>query len=301
MKDFSGRVAVVTGAADGIGRAIARQFTAEGMKVVLADVNEILLDTTAAELRQSGADVLAVRTDVSRAEDVDELARKALEAFGAVHLVCNNAGVGGDLAWSWEHSLETWRWVLGVNLWGVIHGMRAFLPIMLRQDMEGHVVNTASISGMLSLPFFSVYHATKHAVVTLSESLHFELAMQNAKVKVSVLCPGPVQTGVMDFERTRPSTLQSPQYARNLEAQAWYDAWCTFIASGMPPEEVAVQVLQAIREERFYVFPQPEFLELVHNRTETMLQNGNPVLTLAPEVTASIEEAKRKRRGTTPS
>ena len=301
MREFTDRVAVVTGAADGLGKALAERFAAEGMRVVLADINEALLNATAEELRRSGADVLAVRTDVSKADEVDELANKALAEFGAVHVVCNNAGVGGDLTWSWEHSLETWQWVLGVNLWGVIHGMRVFLPIMLRQDTEGHVVNTASIGGLMSLPFFSVYHATKHAIVTLSESLHFELAMQNSKVGVSILCPGPVQTGIMDFERNRPESLQKQQYPRNFESQAWYDAWCAFVASGMPAAEVADQVFQAIRQEQFYIFPQPEFLEGVRDRAETILQQHNPVLTLAPEVAALIEVAKRKRLGSPPS
>ena len=173
MKDLSKRVAVVTGAASGIGYALAERFADEGMRVVLADVEEKALAMASEKLAARGAAALAVRTDVANPADVQALAEATLARFGAVHVLCNNAGVGGDVAPVWELPLESWRWVLDVNFWGVVHGVRTFVPIMLRQDGEGHIVNTASMAGHLSLPLLGPYHATKFAVVSLTESLHY--------------------------------------------------------------------------------------------------------------------------------
>src|SRR5215216_2897924 len=203
MRSFTGNVAVVTGAGSGIGQALAERFAAEGMKLVLADVEAEPLARVEREMRANGAEVLAVRTDVSQAADVEALAERTLDAFGAVHVVCNNAGVALGKT-SWDLTVADWEWVLGVNLWGVIHGIRTFVPIMLQQGTEGHVVNTASLAGLLSAPFMSVYDATKFAVVTISESLSLELALQGAQVKVSVLCPGFVNTNIITSERNRP-------------------------------------------------------------------------------------------------
>jgi NAD(P)-dependent dehydrogenase (short-subunit alcohol dehydrogenase family) len=200
MKDFSGRIAVVTGAASGIGRALAERCAREGMRVVLADVEPGPLAEVEAGLRAGGGTALAVRTDVSQAKDVEALAQKTLDAFGATHLLFNNAGVATS-GTVWESSLADWEWVIGVNLWGVIHGVRAFAPIMLAQDAEGHIVNTASLSGLISFPRGGAYAATKHGVVTLSEALHHELAERGERVKVSVLCPGLVQTRIVDCAR----------------------------------------------------------------------------------------------------
>ena len=197
MKEFADRVAVVTGAASGIGQAMAGRFAAAQMKVVLADVEAEALRATEHELKAQGAEALGVVTDVSKADQVENLAQRAVDAFGGVHIVCNNAGVGaGGLTWS--HPLKDWEWVMGVNLWGVIHGVRTFVPIMLEQGTDGHIVNTASMAGLVSGPFMSIYDVTKHGVVTLSESLHYELMMQAAPVKVSVLCPGFVLTNILD-------------------------------------------------------------------------------------------------------
>src|SRR3989454_8974881 len=204
MKEFRDRVAVVTGAASGIGRGLAERFAAEGMKVVLADVEQSALDQADAEMRERGATVLPVRTDVSKPQQMEQLAQQTLEAFGAVHIVCNNAGVGGPGGPVWERTLADWQWVLGVNLWGVIHGIRTFVPIMLRQETEGHIVNTASVAGLVSLPMLTIYDVTKHGVVTLSESLYQELAMSGSRLRVSVLCPGFVSTNIMDADRNRP-------------------------------------------------------------------------------------------------
>jgi NAD(P)-dependent dehydrogenase (short-subunit alcohol dehydrogenase family) len=296
VNDFKGKTAVVTGAASGIGRALAEKFLHEGMKVVLADIEEAALLRTEADLRKSDGNVLAVVTDVSKADDVDALAERTISEYGAVHVLCNNAGVGGDLAWSWEHSRDMWQWVLGVNLGGVIHGIRSFVPIMLRQETESHVVNTASIAGLTALPFFAPYHASKYAVIGLSESLSYELSMQHSRVGVSVLCPGFVKTNVMDFQRNRPRELQDHPRVRAELPQAWYDTWNKFIAAGTAPSDVAEQVVSAIRQERFWVFPHPELLDGVRARFESILEERNPLLNLPTPLIEAIEAAKTERR-----
>ena len=196
MQAFNDKVAVITGAASGIGRAIAERCVQEGMKVVLADVEVEALTQTEADMKTAGATVLAVLTDVAQAADVEALAHKTLDAFGAVHLLCNNAGVGAGTS-IWESPIADWEWVMGVNLWGVIHGVRVFVPIMLAQDTACHIVNTASMAGLVSGSGLGVYRVTKHGVVTLSETLYHELVQRGAKVKVSVLCPGYVNTRIM--------------------------------------------------------------------------------------------------------
>ena len=206
MREFRDKVAVITGAASGVGRAVAERCVQEGMRVVLADVEEDALARAEATMSDTGATVLAVPTDVSAASDVEALARKTLEAFGAVHLVHNNAGVGvgGRI---WENTVADWEWVMGVNMWGVIHGIRVFVPLMLEQDTEGHVVNTASVAGLVSGPGLGIYKVTKHGVVTLSETLHHELVQIGAKIGVSVLSPGFIRTQIMDSDRNRPASL----------------------------------------------------------------------------------------------
>src|SRR3954453_6260602 len=208
MDSFQGKVAVVTGGASGIGRALAETFAGEGMQIVLADVQPEPLARVERALRDRGARVLAVQTDVSQAADVEALAAKTLEAFGAVHVVCNNAGVAVGKT-TWEHTVADWEWVLGVNLWGVIHGIRTFVPIMLEQGTEGHIVNTASVAGLLASGFKPSYDVSKFGVVALSESLYRELEAIQAKVKVSVLCPGLVKTNIMASGRNRPGRLEN--------------------------------------------------------------------------------------------
>ncbi len=208
MKDFQDKVAVVTGAASGIGRALAEKSAQEGMKVVLADVEESALKQAEEELKASGAQVLAVRTDVSQAAEVEVLAQKTFDTYGAVHLLFNNAGVAAGTT-VWESSLADWQWVLGVNLWGVIHGIHFFVPRMLAQDTEGHIVNTASSAGLVSSSGLGIYKVSKHGVVTLSETMALELAARGAKLKASVLCPEWVNTRITDAERNRPQALQN--------------------------------------------------------------------------------------------
>lgn len=277
MREFRGRVAVVTGAASGIGRGLAEACAREGMRVVLADVDEAALAEAGRELEGAGADVLAVRTDVSRAEDVEALARETLEAFGAVHLLFNNAGVGAGTT-VWESTLEDWRWVLGVNLWGVIHGVRTFVPIMLGQADECHVVNTASMAGLVSGPALGVYKVSKHAVVSLSETLYCELAIAKAKVGVSVLCPAGVNTRVLDSGRNRPAELQNGADCESahpavVQAEALLRQ---LVAAGMPPSEVAGAVFDAIRAGRFYILTHADWKPLVRKRMNDILLGRNP-------------------------
>ena len=279
MKEFADRVAVVTGAASGIGRALAERFAAAEMKVVLADVEAEALRAAEQDLKAQGADVLGVVTDVSKADQVENLAQRSLDAFGGVHIVCNNAGVGaGGVTWS--HPLKDWEWVIGVNLWGVIHGVRTFVPIMMEQGSEGHIVNTASMAGLVSGPFMSIYDVTKHGVVTLSESLHYELMMQAAQVKVSVLCPGFVRTNILDSERNRPAELQTPEQEGDEAGQAMSQTFRQFVEQGMPPAELAEKVFAAIQDEKFYILPHPELLETVRSRMEDILAQRNPTLAM---------------------
>lgn len=279
MQRLEGKVAVVTGAASGIGRALAERFAAEGMKVVLADLEEGALAKAESELRAAGASVAAKRTDVAKADDVEALAQFAVDKFGAVHVVCNNAGVGvGGV--SWENSVKDWEWVLGVNLWGVIHGVRSFVPRMLAQGDECHVVNTASGAGLHARPWLAMYCASKHAVVALSESLYHELTLTGANVKVSVLCPAVVNTRIGESERNRPDELRDDSAGAepSPQMQAMERAFRTLLATGLPPEKVAERVVAAIRKERFYVLTHEETRERVRLRTEDILRSRNPTL-----------------------
>lgn len=278
MKEFKGKVAVVTGAASGIGRAMAERFAAEGMKVVLADIEQEALAQAEARMKAAGATVLAVRTDVSSASGVQALAGRTIDAFGAVHILCNNAGVPPVVGPSWELTEADWQWVLGVNLWGVLHGIRVFVPIMLGQDSEGHVVNTASMAGLLSLPWAATYDVAKHGVVTLSESLHGELAAVGSKLKVSVLCPGWVKTQLMAGDRNRPAALRNQPGPATAAPQAavMEQAVRQLVATGTEPAEIADRVLNAIRDERFYILPHPEVKEQVRARMENILEERNP-------------------------
>ncbi|HWP66092.1 MAG TPA: SDR family NAD(P)-dependent oxidoreductase [Candidatus Limnocylindria bacterium] len=280
MRELAGKVAVVTGAASGIGRALAETFAGAGMKVVLADVEAAALDVAARELGAAGADVLAVPTDVSSADAVEALAARTYDRFGAAHVVCNNAGVAlaGPL---WECTIDDWRWLLGVNLWGVIHGVRSFVPRMLAAATPGHVVNTASIAGLTSAPGIGAYNASKHAVVALSETLAKDLALAGAPIKVSVLCPGFVNTRILDSARNRPASLGAER-PRPAEMES---VMRSLVAAGMPPREVARHVLRAVEDERFYVLTHPDFTAQVKERCRDIVEGRTPsaeAITLVP-------------------
>lgn len=277
MEDLGGKVAVVTGSASGIGRALAERFASEAMKVVLADVEVDPLEEVAEKLRGAGTEVLAVPTDVSMPESVEELAGRTFEHFGAAHVVCNNAGVGtGGL--SWELPLSTWEWVLGVNLWGVIHGIRAFVPRLVAQG-EGHVVNTASVAGLLSAPGMAAYCASKHAVVGISESLLHELSLTGANVGVSVLCPGFISTRIVDAERNWPERLgPRPEMPSPPGGEQLREMMRQQIAQGMPPAEVAEAVLAGVRAGRFWILTHPEFGDRATARLRDATEGRNPEL-----------------------
>jgi NAD(P)-dependent dehydrogenase (short-subunit alcohol dehydrogenase family) len=276
MKDLNGKVAVVTGGASGIGRAIAERLAGEGTKLVLADIEEGALATAQKEMEAQGATVLAVRTDVSQPSDVEALAKKTVDAFGAVDVLCNNAGVGPPGGPLWERTVADWQWVLGVNLWGVIHGVRVFVPIMRAQDTEGHIVNTASLAGLVSVPWMGIYNVTKHAIVTLSETLHHELTLSGTKLKVSVLCPAWVNTRLADADRNRPAELTDAGATKSPQTEMVEMAIREVLAAGLPSEQVADAVLDAIRDERFYILTHPEGQEVIETRMQDILQGRNP-------------------------
>ena len=256
MREFDGKVAVVTGAASGMGRAFAERFGREGMKVVLADIEEEALDATVAELRAQELEVTGVIADVSSLEAVEDLARTTVEQYGGVHILCNNAGVAGDLDFLgnrreriWEHSMRDWEWTFGVNFWGVVHGIRAFLPIMLEQDEEAHVVNTASMAGLLSGATADIYGATKHAVVRITEALYFQLLQDESKVGASVLCPGIINTNIIQSSRLRGEAGKSDSRRRTAALYA---------KRNYGPERVASNILKAIARNRAVAPVSPE-------------------------------------------
>ncbi|MHB0774081.1 SDR family oxidoreductase [Halomonas sp. WWR20] len=296
MQDFENKVAVITGGASGFGREFAHIGARLGMKLVLADVQQQALEALRAELTGQGVAVLAMRCDVSKAEDVQALADAAMAEFGAVHLVFNNAGVGsGGLIW--ESTQADWEWVLGVNLWGVIHGVRIFTSLMLecaRQDpdYQGHIVNTASMAGLLTAPTMGVYNVSKHAVVALSETLYQDLKLVEAPIGTSVLCPYFVPTSIHQSARHRPDELQntteptvSQQVARAMSDKA--------VTSGkVSAKDVAEWTFDAIREERFYIYSHPEALGNVEKRMEAIIHQRNPgdPYEAAPHIREMLQE-----------
>ncbi|MEV6837536.1 SDR family NAD(P)-dependent oxidoreductase [Streptomyces sp. NPDC051133] len=285
MRLETGQVAVVTGAASGIGLAMARRFAAEGLKVVLADVEAAALEKAAADLRAEGADVHARVVDVGERDQVVELAEEAYATYGAVHVLCNNAGVGsGAEGRMWEHDPNDWRWAFAVNVWGVFHGVQAFVPRMLTSGQPGHVVNTSSGDGGIApLPTASVYAVTKAAVVTLTESLYAHLKAEHARVGASVLFPGPhmLRTGLWESHRNRPA-----RYAKQRPRRTPYrslDQWeAAMRAAGeevrfTPVEEVADLVVAGIRADRFWLLPAGEHSDAqIRARARSMLDRANP-------------------------
>jgi NAD(P)-dependent dehydrogenase (short-subunit alcohol dehydrogenase family) len=278
MKQFKDKVAVITGGASGIGLALARRAAAEGMKLVLADIEEGALAAAAAELKAAGAKVLTVKTDVSRAEAVENLAAQTLQAFGGAHLVFNNAGVGGVRVRTWQATAKDWEWVLGVNVWGVIHGVRVFTPIMLRQGGEGHIVNTASAAGFVSMASTAPYAVSKHSVVTLSEVLYHDLKAENAKVGVSVLCPAWVGNNIWNSQRNRPEDLRD--HADTAEERTRREEVRILLEKGkVTAAEVAALTFEGIANDQFYIFPHPKIRRDIQTRMEDILALRNPTRT----------------------
>ena len=302
MKTFQGRTAVITGAGSGFGLELSRLAAAAGMNLVMADVQQDALDRAVAEIRASspsGAEVLGFRLDVAKAAEVEAMGEATRARFGAPHLVFNNAGVGaGGLIW--EHTLKDWEWVIGVKLMGVAHGVRVFTPMMLeaaRSDpsYEGHIVNTASMAGMVNMPNMGVYNVTKHAVVSLSETLYQDLCLVTDQIGASVLCPYFVPTGIHASHRNRPADMQdSGKPTRSqLIAQAMTDK---AVGSGkVTAAQVAQFVMDAVREKRFYVYSHPKSLGIVQTRIEDIMLARNPSDPFAakPEIGAELRKALR--------
>ena len=299
MKTFKGRTAVITGAASGFGLEASRIAAREGMNVVMADVQQDALDTAAAEIAALGARVLPFRLDVAKATEVEALGAAALARFGAPHLVFNNAGVGtGGLIW--EATAKDWEWVVGVNLMGVAHGVRVFTPMMLAAAQkdpgyEGHIVNTASMSGLQNAPNMGVYNATKHGVVAISETLYHDLALVTDQVSCSVLCPFFVPTGIANSDRNRPAEMResSAPTRSQLIAKAMSDK---AVGSGkVTAAQMAQQVFDAARERRFYIYSHPHALASVQRRMEDVIQGRNPTDPFAgkPQISADLRAALR--------
>ena len=277
MKNYAGRVAVITGAGSGFGLEVARIAAARGMKLVLVDVQQDALDKAAAEF--AGSEVLARRVDVAKAEQMQALADAVQERFGAPHFVFNNAGVGGG-GLIWESSLKDWEWVLGVNVMGVVHGVRLFTPMMLAAakadpSYQGHIVNTASMAGMVNAPNMGVYNVSKHAVVSLSETLYQDLALVTEQIRCSVLCPFFVPTGISQSHRNRPGELAAEKPTKSQQVSQMMSDKA--VSSGkVTAAEVAAMVFDAMDREQFYVFSHPKVLSGVQTRMEDILQLHNP-------------------------
>jgi NAD(P)-dependent dehydrogenase (short-subunit alcohol dehydrogenase family) len=282
--ELSGRVAVITGAGSGFGREFARLGAARGMRLGLADINQRALDATVDELQSAGAEVLGLRTDVSRADDVQALADATMGRFGAVHLLFNNAGVGSG-GFVWESTDADWQWVMGVNVWSVIHGVRIFTPLMLAHGEPGHIVNTASAAGLINAPNMGIYNVGKHAVVALSETLYQDLKLVKARVGVSVLCPAFVPTGIAHSHRNRPVELANsvPPTPSMLAAQ---QASVKAVESGrISAPEIAELTFAAIDSGTFYIVPHSKILDIVQQRMTDIVsvQNPSDMFALTPE------------------
>ena len=288
MQTFEGKTAVVTGAASGIGRALAERFARAKMQVVLADIEKDALDRAVQELEQRQHRVIGVVANTMIRESVDALAARAIAEFGKVHVLCNNAGVasfGQGLKPIWEVADVDWQWVMGVNFWGVLYGLQAFVPHMLAHGEEGHIVNTASLAGLM--PGGGTYGVSKHGVLSLSESLQRDLSVRGAKIGASVLCPGFVATEIANAERNRPKELAAGVAATPPELLAMGRA---MLAQGKQPSEIAEAVFASIEHNRFYVLPHPAWDDIVKARVDAVLKRGAP-MTMDPSELANRRAA----------
>ena len=292
MQEFKGKVAVVTGAASGMGRGFAERFASEGMKVVLADVEKPALNTAVEELQRQGFDVIGQLTDVSQLAQVEALRDRTLKQYGKVHILCNNAGVVSHGATAiWDATMHDWEWVLGVNLWGVIHGVSTFLPIMIEQDEAGHVVNNSSVLGIMTgAGEIGPYSVSKFGVTRITEALYYDLARINSKLKCTLLCPSSTATNLDLAGRNRPDALKDRHGAeRQAEIEAKNKArYEGHQSGGMDPSEVADHVFNAIKAEQFYLITEPNPASLVRNkenvriRMESILAERNLPLETTP-------------------
>ncbi len=279
MKNFKGKVAVVTGGASGIGWGLAEKCAAEGMKVVIADIEEKALKQAEKTLEAGGADVMAVRTDVSKLADIEALAQKTLDKFGGVHLLFNNAGVNTDISLRkpiWESTLKDWEWMIGVNLWGNIYGMKVFLPLMMKQNTEGHIVNTSSMAGLIAEPQLIIYAVTKAGIVALTEGLYFQLKQANSPIGVSVLCPAFVSSKLFDAERNRPENLKNESVPQQKSSEAMLVTQFSKVSPTLTPEQSADIVFSAIRHGKFYIFTDRLVQDLFKQRAENIIREKNP-------------------------
>jgi short-subunit dehydrogenase len=279
MQDFAGKVAVITGAASGIGRGLAEHCASLDMKLVLADRDEAQLSVLGDELQARGVPCLCIPTDVAEAAAVERLAQSSFQQFGRVDLLFNNAGVLLS-GYSWERSPEDWQWLLNINVMGVIHGIHSFVPRMLEQGGEAHIINTASIAAFLAAPLMGPYTVSKKAVLALSETLHHELQMVNPAIAVSVLCPGQVASAIADSGADRESAVEGDGGSARSQFQDYLRA---DIAAGMSPQRCAELVFEAIRERRFWIFPHPEFKPAYEKLVAETLNEDNPIFTLLAE------------------
>lgn len=275
VKQLSGKVAVITGGASGIGRAMAHAFAAKGMKVVLVDVDEVRMRAVEAELAEGGTEVLPVVCDTSLEASVQALAQATLERFGAAHVLCNNAGVAGS-GDPWTGPISSWDWVIGINLYGVVHGIRAFLPVMQDQG-EGHIVNTASMAGLIALPGAAAYNATKSAVVAISEGLFLELKSGGSAVGVSVLCPAFVKTNLLAGQRWQDRLGPPPPPTTNPVGLMIESMLAEGVENGIDPADVADQVVDAVETGRFWILTHPEARQAPVERMQRAAAQENPV------------------------
>ena len=284
MKEFKGKVAVVTGAASGIGFALAEKCLAEGMHVVMADIEQAALETAAEKLSAAGNNsILAIKTDVSIAAEIEKLKDKTIEEFGAVHLLFNNAGVGGG-GNSWTATKQDWDWVLGVNLWSIIYGVQTFVPQMIAQDTECHVVNTASVAGLLGGSTNACYSVTKHGVVAFTENFFADLRTEGTKIGTSVLCPGFVNTNIFDSGRNRPDRLanENPDAALTPEIEARRDMFKEILKNGLQPAQLADIVFEGIRNNQLYILTHDQFGPMIEQRAHDITHGINPAEVILP-------------------
>jgi NAD(P)-dependent dehydrogenase (short-subunit alcohol dehydrogenase family) len=293
MRDFDGRVAVITGGGSGIGAALARRFARAGMKIVAADVDLAAAERVRTALEHNGHKALAVETDVANADSVERLAERAYAAFGSVDLLCNNAGVvpSGRHRAVWEYPLEDWRWAIDVNLMGVVHGIRSFVPRMLAQNTPAHIVNTASVAGFISGSGSPAYSAAKHGVARVTEALYAGLKERGAPIGVTMLVPGLVATRIYESERNRPERLK-PSGGAAAETPELQSIAANLYTNALSPDEVAEQTFEAVSQNRLYQFTTVSFDDAIRDRAEAILARRNPTF---PDVLSMSKRDSRAR------